>query len=373
MICKHCGMESTTTDRCSVCGLPLQPTQETAEQTTTEATQESVPVADSTVTPPQKKEIIKAHRPAPAIIPPTKKHSTPAFGGAKHSPPPAVPPPSRRVASLSEILESKTTIDNTPAPAYSNKAPDPLASVLSNLKLPQKETIETQAPAVADTPQASTETSLPSASNLPSQTSTPAESAPSPTSLPQQEPSQPTQPTPRPTAAEELEAYAPPNPWPITARYAAVLALLLAFAGLFPIYQKHLFWAPMLLAQFLGGLLLPVMRVVPWFDEDPDDLPLVIGLVFFFGPLIGLVVYIILSLLRHNTNPGLMGCLIVGSLSLLVVQPAWLGHLDAQWLAPFAGVQTNPLRLIAHLAMGWSPIVVIVGWIFAGVFRKLYE
>ncbi|HLH79796.1 MAG TPA: hypothetical protein VKV29_05875 [Chthonomonas sp.] len=371
MICKHCGMESTTTDRCSVCGLPLQSAQETAEQTTTEVTKESEPEVDSTAAPSPKKEVIKAHRPAPAIVPPTKKHSGPAFGAAKHTPPPAVPPPSRRVASLSEILESKSTTDNTPAPAYSNKAPDPLASVLANLKLPQKEATETQSTPSDDNTLTSTETAPPAASLAPSQPAASVQSAPA--TAPQQEPSQPKQPTPRPTAAEELEAYAPPNPWPITARYAAVLALLLAFAGLFPLYQKNLFWAPMLLTQFLGGLLLPVMRVVPWFDEDPDDLPLAIGLIFFFGPLIGLVIYSIISLLRHNTNPGLVGCLIVGSLSLLVVQPAWLGHLDVQWLAPFAGVQTNPLLLIAHLAMGWSPIVVIVGWIFAGVFHKLYE
>ena len=65
-------------------------------------------------------------------------------------------------------------------------------------------------------------------------------------------------------------------------------------------------------------MLMPVMRVVPWQDEDSDDVLIYLLLTLIFGPAISLVVYGVLAAMRQSFNPAVFGMLGVTLLARVV-------------------------------------------------------
>lgn len=160
---------------------------------------------------------------------------------------------------------------------------------------------------------------------------------------------------------------------PLIARYAGVYAVILALSALFIFVHPQTFVIPMIVAQTIGALLLPVMRVAPWADEDADDgwfllLFLVIGsFVMVCGPAIALIFYIVLAIIRQNANLAVMGCLIVAFLARLTAE-AVTGHVGGALFVPYS-VTTN----LNILAINWTALTTAAGWYGASVFHKLDE
>jgi len=158
-------------------------------------------------------------------------------------------------------------------------------------------------------------------------------------------------------------------------KYTIALAGILCVTALFSFVFTTHYVLPLLAAQFFGAMLLPVMRVVPWADEDADDAVLFVLLTLACGPIVGLIFYGVISLLRQDANPAIMGCFIVAALARLVVEaavgvtPEGAGFAITQ-LVPFAQVQHFDIRL---LLINWSPLVALAGWYTASIFHKLDE
>lgn len=152
-------------------------------------------------------------------------------------------------------------------------------------------------------------------------------------------------------------------------RFLGVFGPLLAVAGLVAYAFSPYYVVPLLLAQFVGALLLPVMGVVPWADEDADDVFLFLLLTLAGGPLVALVVYGVIGALRQNANPGIVGCLGIALLTRLVMDSV-AGGFSWEALNPFAQVGHFDWRL---LLLNWSGLAALAGWYAASVFHKLDE
>lgn len=157
--------------------------------------------------------------------------------------------------------------------------------------------------------------------------------------------------------------------------YAVALGVVLFFAGLFSFVFTAHYVLPLLAAQFVGAMLMPVMRVVPWADEDADDAVLFVLLTLACGPVVGLIIYGVICMLRQDTNPAILGCFIVATLARLVVEAA-VGvtgegaRFALTQLTPFAQVNHFDIRM---LLINWSGLVALAGWYTASIFHKLDE
>ncbi len=150
-------------------------------------------------------------------------------------------------------------------------------------------------------------------------------------------------------------------------RYAAFFAALLLVTGL----CAHLFQAfyviPLVLAQLAAGLLLPVMRVVPWQDEDSDDLWWLLGFSLVFGPGIGLIAYGVKALLLQEYNTAVIGIFIVGLLIYLATMIGAGGFTMLELAPPWTQVSKYGIE---QLFVNWTVLVAMAGWFLGNVFHK---
>jgi hypothetical protein len=174
---------------------------------------------------------------------------------------------------------------------------------------------------------------------------------------------------------EEVEAEGP-SVWVSVGKFALVYAVLLAF-GLVLAHQAGpgpragTLGPGALIAlcgvQFLAGLLMPVMRAVPWQDEDSDDVLTFIILTFVFGPIISIVIYCIVALMRQDANPAVAGLMLVAAVTRFGVEIA-AGTLTGMRVMPWLGSFSIPILLI-----NWTGLLGLIGWYMANLFHKLDE
>jgi hypothetical protein len=149
-------------------------------------------------------------------------------------------------------------------------------------------------------------------------------------------------------------------------RYLVVLAVLLAgawvTASLFP---QH-YVVPMIIVNFLGAMLLPIMRVVPWADEDSGDTIWFVLLTLVFGPGVSLIFYLVIAALRQDANPAIVGCFLVALASRLTVEFA-SGSPNIMHLTPWEYGHFD----IKLMLLNWASMVTLAGWYCASVFHKL--
>jgi hypothetical protein len=152
-------------------------------------------------------------------------------------------------------------------------------------------------------------------------------------------------------------------------RYLAVFAVLLGIGMAVAYFAPAAYVAPLLLVNFIGALLLPVMGVVPWQDEDSDDVFLMIVLTLAFGPVVSLVIYSVLTALRQDGNPAIIGILAVAMLTRIGIGVV-AGNVSTWWhLMPFPMTGFSvPLMLV-----NWAGLFALTGWYFANVFHKFDE
>lgn len=159
--------------------------------------------------------------------------------------------------------------------------------------------------------------------------------------------------------------------------FTGLLVVMGALVHVMPDYAA----LPLLVVLFAAGVLLPVMRAVPYQSDDSDDLIWFVLLTLLFGPGIGLLIYSVKAALLRDMNIAVLGLLAVSFLGYLVFQlvaPIALltpdtkeGLFSIMKLAP-PWTQAGRYGYAAML-YNWAGIVAMAGWFMGNVFRKLDE
>ncbi|MDE2125018.1 MAG: hypothetical protein KGJ62_00325 [Armatimonadetes bacterium] len=160
-------------------------------------------------------------------------------------------------------------------------------------------------------------------------------------------------------------------------RYAVVLLLIVLVAGFLTrtAPTAQMFAITLFGCTFLGGVLLPVMGVGPWQDEDASDWVWLVLLTLVFGPLVSLAAYCVVCMARWDSNPSVFGCFVVALVARIAcgigisagsTAPAWTWQ-----MMPF--VATGGHFSLFSLALNWAGAVALLGWIVANLFHKMDE
>jgi len=159
--------------------------------------------------------------------------------------------------------------------------------------------------------------------------------------------------------------------------FAGLLIGMTVLTHLLPDYAA----IPLIVVMLAAGILLPVMRAVPFQSDDSDDMVWLVMLTVLFGPGIGLLIYSIKGFLLRDMNIAVLGLLTVGFLGYVVFQlgmplppmtpDANEGIFNVVKLAP-PWSQVGRYGYTA-LLYNWVALVAMVGWIVGNVFHKLDE
>jgi len=159
--------------------------------------------------------------------------------------------------------------------------------------------------------------------------------------------------------------------------FAGLLIGMAALVHLIPDYAA----IPLVIVMFAAGILMPVMRAVPFQSDDADDLVWLVMLTLLFGPGIGLLIYSIKAFLLRDMNIAVLGLLSVSFLGYVVFQlaaplppltpDANEGFFNLIKLAP-PWSQAGRYGYAAML-YNWAGLAAMAGWFVANVFRKLDE
>ena len=157
-------------------------------------------------------------------------------------------------------------------------------------------------------------------------------------------------------------------------RYLGVFTVIVIATGLLAHLQPRFYLVPMLVAMFVSALLLPIMRVTPWVEEDGEDVALFIGLTLLFGPLVAFIIYGVIAGVRQSFNASVMGCLAVVAL-LRIVAEVSAGNVGSvgqlfTMTSPFASLQHVDSGILKLLFRNWSGLAALAGWYAASSFHK---
>lgn len=166
---------------------------------------------------------------------------------------------------------------------------------------------------------------------------------------------------------------------PLLLKFLLTFAGILLVCGLTAGFLPDAFVAPLCIATFLGGMLLPVFRLIPWQDEDSDDAVFLLVLLLVFGPAIGLVCYGVICLIRQDANVSVIACLAVAFATRVIIElSAQHGFsmvmLSPPWVTPPAGpTPEQTTSLVANIFTSWTSLLAMVGWYVANIFHKADE
>ena len=429
MICKFCGMDSATTEVCSWCGQSLRvPATPDKEDASNDASAEASANPESNSQAEVRVEAEAEHK-TTQMLNSAAETAAPSASGAADKPSaaanvsarkvaPGMPMPSRLrpptpAASSSSLSSSSLSSSSVPSaslvPLTGLKSADPgsvvplaghgetsaipslNARVLSTAPslLPQAEQSEAPETPGRDfnrrdysTPIVRKATEAASASitsNVPAETPfdltigtgvSPARGTATPVQAPTIDEKQ------RKAAVNAALADSEPASRTLLLRYAVVFAIILIVTGALCFVGKQLYVIPMLIAMFLSALLLPVMRVTPWADEDADDLIWFVLLTLLFGPLVALIIYSFVSLMRQSCNASILGCLAVVALVRITAEVTSGGVTITNLFAmtsPFASLSHIDAQLGRTLLLNWSGFTALAGWYAASSFHKENE
>ncbi len=155
----------------------------------------------------------------------------------------------------------------------------------------------------------------------------------------------------------------------VLGKYLSVFGVILLVGAIFAAIAPGGMIAPLLIVNFVGGLLLPVMGVVQWQDEDSDHAVLCFVLSLFFGPVVALIIYAGLTAIWQSGNAAIVGVLGVGALSHIVIRLAARELPSFAALMPFQSTSLN----VGLMFLNWTGLLALVGWFVANVFHKFDE
>ncbi len=114
-------------------------------------------------------------------------------------------------------------------------------------------------------------------------------------------------------------------------------------------------------ANFASCILMPLIGVAPFGEDDSEDIALGLGLFLIMGPLAGGIIYSVIGMIKQSVNPAIIGVL----LTYLIIRlnlDVFL-HRSLEFMLPWQGG-------IAEYAPQALVLAGIAGWYAAGVFHK---
>jgi hypothetical protein len=150
---------------------------------------------------------------------------------------------------------------------------------------------------------------------------------------------------------------------------AGLIATVIVGVGLVRILPQ---WYLLFLAatNVAAGMAMPVLRVVPFGEDDSSDVPWAIALILVFGPIVGGMAYGVLGVMRQDANPAVVGIFVTYLILRFPLQLA-AGTGIAEALQSLMPVTPPPNGDWAtHLALQWLPFATMIGWYMAAVFHK---
>ena len=136
---------------------------------------------------------------------------------------------------------------------------------------------------------------------------------------------------------------------------------ILALSMLLLHFVPSLFLWVALIDLFLVGLLMGASTAIPSYDDAFSDCAIVLVVCLFFGPVLAMIVYVIIGLVRQEFNPAMNGLL--------------GGHVIVRSALSFA-FMSNPGAPAMFATFGlfslmsfFTVLVTFGGWILSSLFR----
>ncbi len=166
-----------------------------------------------------------------------------------------------------------------------------------------------------------------------------------------------------------------PTEWDYPKRvrwFLFIYATILVMTGAAAFFNQKPYWIALFVSNLLVGVILPVSKVVPWQDEDPDDVGWLFVGTLAVGPVAAFCIYGAYSLLRRATNYAIVGCLAVSVCTRIVVELS-TGSPTMRWLlVPWSGnYGTVPIAQVFYVS--WAGLFTMLGWYLGNIFHKLDE
>lgn len=150
-----------------------------------------------------------------------------------------------------------------------------------------------------------------------------------------------------------------------------IYAAILVMTGAAAFFNQKPYWVSLFISNLIVGVVMPVMKVVPWQDEDPDDVGWLFVGTLAVGPVASFCIYGAYSLLRRATNYAIVGCLAVSACTRIVVELS-VGSPTMKWLlVPWSGNYTVPVAQVFYVS--WAGLFTMLGWYLGNIFHKLDE
>lgn len=114
-------------------------------------------------------------------------------------------------------------------------------------------------------------------------------------------------------------------------------------------------------ANFASCILMPLIGVAPFGEDDSEDFALGLGLFLIMGPLVGGIIYSVIGMIKQSANPGIIGVF----LTYLIIRlnlDLFL-HKSLQMMLPLQGG-------VAGYAPQALILAGIAGWYAAGIYHK---
>lgn len=152
-----------------------------------------------------------------------------------------------------------------------------------------------------------------------------------------------------------------------TANYLGSLALLATLVSIAVHFVPFWYLGLMAVSNFFACMLMTVMRVVPYSDDDSSDMPLALALFLLAGPFVGFIAYIILGIMKQDANPAIVGIFITYLCIRIPLDLVYGASLSKLFTLPFADI--TPVGL----ATMWMTFAGLLGWLCANMFHKTDE
>jgi hypothetical protein len=141
------------------------------------------------------------------------------------------------------------------------------------------------------------------------------------------------------------------------------LLAAVALVGALIVSLAPVAYLPLLgLTNFVMGMSMPLLRTVPFAEEDFGDGPFAIIFIILLGPLAGGIAYGVKWMMQSGGNPGVAGVFV----SSIVLRLA-LG--TAAGVSPLFMLPFKDMTLASTIAQ-WLPLLAIAGWFAAAPFHK---
>jgi hypothetical protein len=150
--------------------------------------------------------------------------------------------------------------------------------------------------------------------------------------------------------------------------WCGALVVIIGIMAVLGAAAKNLYLLWLGVGSFAACILMPVIGVAPYAEDDSDDIAWAIGLILILGPFVGGLLYGVICFVRQSWNPAIAGVFLSYLFVRIGVDVA-TGH---DVISMFSKMLPELSDWVSFAAR-WMPLVGIAGWYSASVFHKTDE